>query len=153
MRDDVLTRLDEWLLRSDGTRWVFISSGSGMGKSAILTAWLARHEASSTVAAGLFGRLFRRLAGSLARREVPPLGVPHHFIRQIAGWDQPEVIAGSLAAQIEVAFRRYATPTQSATPSLRLEAVTAWPTEPRGKRSNRPSSTPHATTTFLAGTR
>jgi hypothetical protein len=46
-----------------------------MGKSAILSAWLARHE-----------------------------GVPHHFIRrQVADWDQPEVIAGSLAAQIEAA--------------------------------------------------
>jgi hypothetical protein len=31
--------------------------------------------------------------------------VPHHFIRrQVADWDQPEVIAASLAAQIEAAF-------------------------------------------------
>lgn len=50
-----------------------------MGKSAILSAWLARREATATV--------------------------PHHLIRrQVADWDQPEVIAVSLAAQIEAAF-------------------------------------------------
>jgi hypothetical protein len=51
-----------------------------MGKSAILSAWLARREATGAM-------------------------VPHHFIRrQVADWDQPEVIAASLAAQIEAAF-------------------------------------------------
>src|SRR5262249_25317733 len=31
--------------------------------------------------------------------------VPHHFIRrQVADWDQPEVVAISLAAQIEATF-------------------------------------------------
>ena len=51
-----------------------------MGKSAILSAWLAR-------------------------RATTGARVPHHFIRrQVADWDQPEVIAASLAAQIEAAF-------------------------------------------------
>ena len=51
-----------------------------MGKSAILSTWLARREATGAV-------------------------VPHHFIRrQVIDWDQPEVIAASLAAQIEAAF-------------------------------------------------
>jgi len=51
-----------------------------MGKSAILSAWLARSAARGAV-------------------------VPHHFIRrQVIDWDQPEVIAASLAAQIEAVF-------------------------------------------------
>jgi hypothetical protein len=54
-----------------------LTGGPGMGKSAILSAWLARREAAGAV-------------------------VPHHFIRrQVIDWDQPEVIAASLAAQIE----------------------------------------------------
>jgi hypothetical protein len=57
-----------------------------------MAAWLARREAAGTVTpAGL-------------DQDATTL-VPHHFIRrQIAGWDQPEVIAASLAAQIEAAF-------------------------------------------------
>jgi WD40 repeat protein len=51
-----------------------------MGKSALLSAWLARREAAGAT-------------------------VPHHFIRrQVADWDQPEAIAASLAAQIEAAY-------------------------------------------------
>jgi hypothetical protein len=45
------------------------------------------------------------VTGGLARREASAAVVPHHFVRrQVADWDQPEVIAGSLAAQIEAAF-------------------------------------------------
>jgi hypothetical protein len=99
-RDDVLARLDEWLLHTADTRWVFVTGGPGMGKSAILAAWLARHEAARAAVSGLFDRL----ASWFTRKAPPPL-VPHHFIRrQIAGWDQPEVIAASLAAQIERLF-------------------------------------------------
>jgi WD40 repeat protein len=51
-----------------------------MGKSAILSEWLARREATGTA-------------------------VPHHFVRrQVADWDRPGVIAVSLATQIEAAF-------------------------------------------------
>ncbi|TMQ27720.1 MAG: ATP-binding protein, partial [Deltaproteobacteria bacterium] len=79
-RDDVLARLDEWLDGPRSSSWVAVTGGPGVGKSAILSAWLARREQAGAI-------------------------VPHHFIRrQVADWDQPEVIAASLAAQIEVAF-------------------------------------------------
>jgi WD40 repeat protein len=75
----VLARLDEWLDGPRAAGWAVVTGGPGMGKSAILSAWLLRREAAGAV-------------------------VPHHFIRrQVADWDQPEVIAMSLAAQIEAA--------------------------------------------------
>jgi hypothetical protein len=87
-----MARLDEWLLDASDTRWVFVTGGPGMGKSAILAAWLARREAAGAATPGPAGPIATTL-------------VPHHFIRrQVADWDQPEVIAGSLAAQIEAAF-------------------------------------------------
>ena len=70
-RDDVLTRLDEWLLGPDDTGWVVLTGGPGMGKSAILSKWLDRCE----------------VAGA----------VPHPFVRrQVIDWDQPDRIAASL---------------------------------------------------------
>ncbi len=76
----MLGQLDQWLDGPGETGWVVVTGGPGMGKSAILSAWLARREATGAV-------------------------VPHHFVRrQVADWDQPEVIAVSLAAQIEAAF-------------------------------------------------
>jgi hypothetical protein len=79
-RDDVLAQLDQWLLGPGEAGWVVVTGGPGMGKSAILSAWLARREAAGAV-------------------------VAHHFVRrQVASWDQPEVIAASLAAQIEAMF-------------------------------------------------
>jgi len=96
-----MARLDEWLLLTDDTRWVFVTGGPGMGKSAILAAWLARHETAAPGATGLF----RRVAAWFTGRQSLAVRVPHHFIRrQVAGWDQPEVIAASLAAQIETVF-------------------------------------------------
>jgi hypothetical protein len=85
-REDVLARLDEWLLGSGAAGWVVVTGGPGTGKSAVLAEWLARREA----------------AGAL---------VPHHFVRrQVATWDQPEVIAASLAAQIEAMFSELCDP-------------------------------------------
>ncbi|HEX7838211.1 MAG TPA: ATP-binding protein [Kofleriaceae bacterium] len=79
-RKDVLARLDEWLDGPRETGWVVVTGGPGTGKSAILSAWLERRQATDAV-------------------------VPHHFIRrQVADWDQPEAIAISLAMQIEAAF-------------------------------------------------
>ena len=79
-REDVLARLDEWLLGPDDTGWVVVTGGPGMGKSALLATWLDRREAAGAV-------------------------VPHHFVRrQVIDWDQPERIAASLAAQIEAMF-------------------------------------------------
>ena len=78
-RDRLLARLDRLLLEDDSDRWVLVTGGPGMGKSAILAAWLAR----------------RPQAGA---------AVPHHFIRRgEGGWDDHARITGSLAAQIEVA--------------------------------------------------
>jgi AAA ATPase domain/Calcineurin-like phosphoesterase len=79
-RDDVLAQLDQWLIGPGEAGWVVVTGGPGMGKSAILSAWLARREAAGVV-------------------------VAHHFVRrQVANWDQPEVIVASLAAQIEAVF-------------------------------------------------
>jgi len=79
-REDVLAQLDEWLIGPSEAGWVVVTGGPGMGKSAVLSAWLARREAAGAA-------------------------VPHHFVRrQVANWDQPEVIAASLAAQIEAMF-------------------------------------------------
>src|SRR5436189_195584 len=45
--------------------------------------------------------------------------VPHHFVRrQVADWDQPEVIAVSLAAQLEAAYPELCDP--EAKPERRL---------------------------------
>jgi WD40 repeat protein len=113
----VLARLDEWLVGADDTRWVFITGGPGMGKSAILAAWLARHETSRALVPSLFRRLRRRLRAGLTRRHVTL--APHHFIsRQVDLWTRPEVIAASLAAQIEAAFPALRDP--SASPESRL---------------------------------
>jgi WD40 repeat protein len=79
-REDVLRQLDAWVDGPDETGWVVVTGGPGMGKSAILVAWLRRREAAGLV-------------------------VPRHFIRrQVADWDQPDMIAASLATQIEAAF-------------------------------------------------
>jgi hypothetical protein len=78
-REDALSCLDHWLDDPSEQGWVVVTGGPGMGKSALLSAWLARRESKETV--------------------------PCHFVRRnVADWDQPEVIAASLAAQIEAAF-------------------------------------------------
>jgi len=41
-RAGLLGRLDELLVDSETDRWVVITGGPGMGKSALLAAWLAR---------------------------------------------------------------------------------------------------------------
>jgi hypothetical protein len=93
-REDILAQLDTWLDEPGRASWVVVTGGPGMGKSAILAAWLARREDAG------------------AR-------VPHHLIRsQIADWDQPEVIAESLAAQTEAAFPQCRDP--AAKPERRL---------------------------------
>jgi hypothetical protein len=73
----VLARLDELLVDGETDRWVVITGGPGMGKSALLAAWLARRVAAGAV-------------------------VPHHFIRRrMYDWDDPGQLVGSLVAQIE----------------------------------------------------
>jgi len=93
-REEVLARLDEWLDEDDEAGWVIVTGGPGMGKSAILAAWLARREAAG-------------------------VRVPHHFIRrQMSDWDQPDVIESSLATQIEERFPKLVDP--NAEPEGRL---------------------------------
>jgi hypothetical protein len=79
-RAALLTWLDQLLVDSETDRWLVITGGPGMGKSALLAVWLARR-----LAAGDAG--------------------PHHFIRHGAyGWDEPAKRVGSLVAQIEDGF-------------------------------------------------
>jgi WD40 repeat protein/nucleoside phosphorylase len=93
-REDVLARLDELLLRPGEAGWVVVTGSPGMGKSAVLSKWLARREAAGVV-------------------------VPHHFVRRQAyDWDQPERIAASLAAQLEAKFPELCDP--EARPEARL---------------------------------
>jgi WD40 repeat protein len=102
-REDVLGQLDEWLDGPSETGWVVVTGGPGMGKSAILSAWLARRGTQAPHS--MLRRAWRRVTSWLVRREAASTVVVHHFIRrQVADWDQPEVIAASLAAQIEAAF-------------------------------------------------
>jgi hypothetical protein len=79
-REALLARLDELLVDGGDDRWVVVTGGPGMGKSAILSAWLARREAAGAV-------------------------VPHHFIRRGAyDWDDPAQLVGSLVAQLDERF-------------------------------------------------
>jgi WD40 repeat protein len=111
-REAVLAELD-WLLVADETdRWVVVTGGPGMGKSAILAAWFARRQAAGAV-------------------------VPHHFIRRgEGGWDEPAKITGSLAAQIEESYPAERDP--DARPESRLmdllARVSARALAPRGGR-------------------
>jgi WD40 repeat protein len=75
-----LAELDELLLANRSDCWVLVSGGPGMGKSALVAAWLARRE----------------LAG---------VTIPHHFIRRGEyDWDNPAKLVGSLVGQIEERF-------------------------------------------------
>src|SRR6185295_4783560 len=98
-----LTRLDQLLVADGPDRWVVVTGGPGMGKSAMLAAWLARREAAGAV-------------------------VPHHFIRRGEyDWDDPAKLVGSLVAQIEEGFADQREPEADAQlpPTARLGAALA----------------------------
>jgi WD40 repeat protein len=100
-RAELLTRLDQLVIADRTDRWVVLTGGPGMGKSAVLAAWLARREAAGDV-------------------------VPHHFIRRgWANWDDPEALVGSLVAQIEARFPEPCDPEadEQLAPAARLAAV------------------------------
>jgi hypothetical protein len=44
-RTALLARLDQVLIAEPADRWVVVTGGPGMGKSALLAQWLARREA------------------------------------------------------------------------------------------------------------
>jgi len=110
-RDAVLAALDRLLLDDPTDRWIVVTGGPGMGKSAILAAWLVRREAAGAV-------------------------VPHHFIRRgFYGWDEPATIVRSLAAQVEACYPAQRDP--DARPESRLvdllSRVSARELVPRGE--------------------
>jgi len=97
-RAELLARLDQLLVIGEGDRWVVITGGPGMGKSAILAAWLARRQAAGVT-------------------------VPHHFIRRGQyDWDDPAQLVGSLVAQLEGGFAALCEPEADARmhPAARL---------------------------------
>jgi ATP/maltotriose-dependent transcriptional regulator MalT len=102
-RAALLDRLD-LLLTSDGPdRWVVVTGGPGMGKSALLAAWLSRREQAGDA-------------------------VPHHFIRRGQyDWDDPATLVGSLVAQIEERYPGGREPEADARihPAARLAGVLA----------------------------
>jgi WD40 repeat protein/nucleoside phosphorylase len=115
-RAGLLSRLDQLLVDSETDRWVVITGGPGMGKSALLAAWLARR-----VAAGV--------------------AVPHHFIRRgMYDWDDPAKLVGSLVAQLEDGFPelREADADERMHPATRLARALSRVSEnvlrPRGER-------------------
>jgi hypothetical protein len=115
-RAELLTRLDQLVIADRADRWVVLTGGPGMGKSAVLAAWLARREAGGDV-------------------------VPHHFIRRgWANWDDPEALVGSLVAQIEARVPEPREPEadEQLAPAVRLAASLLRVSErvlvPRGER-------------------
>ena len=76
----LLAQLDQLLIEQTVDRWVVLTGGPGMGKSALLAQWLARREAAGNP-------------------------MPHHFIRRGEyDWDDPAKLAASLVAQIVAQF-------------------------------------------------
>ena len=115
-REALLARLDALLVDDSADRWVVVTGGPGMGKSAILSAWLARREAAGAV-------------------------VPHHFIRRGAyDWDDPAQMVGSLVAQLDERFPGAREPDPGARmhPAARLAQALSRVSErelgPRGER-------------------
>ncbi|WP_433936853.1 TIR domain-containing protein [Sorangium cellulosum] len=80
-REDVLAAIDRHLEGAGASgRWVLVTGGPGIGKSAILSRWLDLEE-------------------QRGRR------APHHFLRRdVMDWDRPETVARSLSAQACRAF-------------------------------------------------
>jgi hypothetical protein len=66
-REDVMAEVEAFL--SGASRgWVLVKGGPGLGKSALLTTWLKRHEQAGQ-------------------------RVPHHLLRRgVENWDKPEGI-------------------------------------------------------------
>ncbi|WP_437338946.1 TIR domain-containing protein [Sorangium sp. So ce394] len=112
-REDVLAAIDRHLDGAGASgRWVLVTGGPGMGKSAILSRWLDVEEQR--------GR-----------------GAPHHFLRRdVMDWDRPEAVARSLAAQIEALYPAQKDP--AARPESRMIELLARVSKrelvPRGER-------------------
>ena len=115
-RAALLGRLDQLLIADRIDRWVVVTGGPGMGKSALLATWLSRREAAGAV-------------------------VPHHFIRRSEyDWDDPARLVGSLVAQLDERFGDHREPVADAQhhPAARLARtltrLSASVLVPRGER-------------------
>ncbi|TMQ17784.1 MAG: NACHT domain-containing protein [Deltaproteobacteria bacterium] len=100
-RTALLAELDRRLIEDAADRWVVVTGGPGMGKSALLATWLTRREAAGD-------------------------RVPHHFIRRGEyDWDDPAKLVGSLVAQIAARFPDPPEPEADARmhPAARLHAA------------------------------
>ena len=100
-RAALLAQLDRLLIEEPADRWVVVTGGPGMGKSALLAQWLARREAVGDP-------------------------VPHHFIRRGEyDWDDPAKLAASLVAQIVALFPGHPEPEADARmhPAARLQST------------------------------
>ncbi|WP_437553965.1 TIR domain-containing protein [Sorangium sp. So ce367] len=112
-REDVLAVIDRHLDGAGASgRWVLVTGGPGMGKSAILSRWLDVEEQRGHRA-------------------------PHHFLRRdVLDWDRPEAVARSLSAQIEALYPAQKDP--EARPESRLIELLAKVSKhelvPRGER-------------------
>ncbi|WP_438011255.1 TIR domain-containing protein [Sorangium sp. So ce321] len=112
-REDVLSAIDHHLDGAGASgRWVLVTGGPGMGKSAILSRWLDVQEQRGHRA-------------------------PHHFLRRdVLDWDRPEAVVRSLSAQIEALYPAQKDP--EARPESRLIELLAKVSKhelaPRGER-------------------
>ncbi|WP_437718588.1 AAA family ATPase [Sorangium sp. So ce448] len=112
-REDVLAAIDRHLDGAGASgRWVLVTGGPGMGKSAILSRWLDVQEQRGH-------------------------GAPHHFLRRdVMDWDRPEAVTRSLSAQIEALYPAQKDP--DARPENRLIELLAKISKhelvPRGER-------------------
>ncbi len=110
-REDVMAQLDA-LVDSAPRGWVLVKGSPGMGKSALLTAWLSR-------------------------REERGLRAPYHLLRRgVEDWDQPEVVKSNLSAQVEALFPEQKDPEARPVSRLRelLQRVSKQVLVPRGER-------------------
>lgn len=118
-REDVLQAIDAWQQEPTGYyRYLLLTGSPGLGKSAILSAWLTR--AGQTV--------------DLAPHRVV---VPHHLIRADAeDWCEPTRIVANLVAQIESMFPQHADPEAQGGGRLRdlLERVSCGVLVPEARR-------------------
>ncbi|WP_437657009.1 AAA family ATPase [Sorangium sp. So ce1182] len=134
-RKDVLAAIDGHLDDAGASgRWVLVTGGPGMGKSALLSRWLDVQEQRSHRAPHHFLRLLSRWLGVQEQRSHR---APHHFLRRdVLDWDRPEAVVRSLSAQIEALYPAQKDP--EAQPESRLidllARVSKHELAPRGER-------------------